>query len=185
MASRRLWQRLFGGLFSRGVGKNESPSPPSAPQQPPKAAQGGVSRKAPTQRPPSPAVAPRQAPSDQGTGKRPAELSNLQTPTKTPQNQPRPADQVEPRALSELQSPVQRLPGQGPPVGGTMVMSTVPAMPTIAAKLVVRSGGEQGKSFELKEGRVIMGRSPDGDIQLDHPSISLTHALIRVTMILS
>ena len=118
MASPRLWQRLFGGLFSRGVGKNESPSPPSAPQQPPKAAQGGVSRKAPTQRPPSPAVAPRQAPSDQGTGKRPAELSNLQTPTKAPQNQPRPADQVEPRALSELQSPVQGLPGQGPPVGG-------------------------------------------------------------------
>ena len=76
-----------------------------------------------------------------------------------------------------------------------MVLSTLPTDTTpppvskFSARLVVRGGGEQagqgavglepGGTFELQADRVTIGRTPENGIQIDHPSVSSNHALIR------
>ena len=63
------------------------------------------------------------------------------------------------------------------PAGATMMLNRVP---TFNAWLLVRTGGEQGKTYELKGDRVTIGRSSDSTIRVDHPSVDPSHVLIRV-----
>ncbi|MDP7693502.1 MAG: FHA domain-containing protein [Vicinamibacterales bacterium] len=79
------------------------------------------------------------------------------------------------------------------PRGGTMIMGAVsadapgasqPAAPKFSARLVVRgdteaSVGEAGDVLEIRGSRVIIGRSAESGIQIDHPSVSTSHAEIR------
>lgn len=46
-------------------------------------------------------------------------------------------------------------------------------MPT----LTIKAGSKEISSFEI-DTSIIIGRSPDSDIQLDDPAASLTHAII-------
>ena len=57
-------------------------------------------------------------------------------------------------------------------------------VPTFNARLVVRGAGEaagadEGITFEIKDERLTIGRTPENGIQIDHPSVSATHAQIR------
>ena len=42
-------------------------------------------------------------------------------------------------------------------------------------KLYILEGPSKGQSFELDEGTVSLGRSPENNIQIDDPSISHRH----------
>ena len=79
------------------------------------------------------------------------------------------------------------------PQGGTMIMSAIsaeapgasdPSTPKFSARLVVRgetegAGADSGDAIEIKGSRVIVGRSAESGIQIDHPSVSTSHAEIR------
>ena len=62
-------------------------------------------------------------------------------------------------------------------VGATRVLARVRGA---AAWFVVRSGGVSGSINEIRGERVTVGGSPDSGIHLDHPSVSPSHAVIRV-----
>ena len=86
-----------------------------------------------------------------------------------------PAGGATAQALDEL--PPDALPGAGAPSGATMVLSTVARA---AAWLVLRKGGEEGSIFELQRGQVTIGSESGSGVHIDHPSISPTHALIKI-----
>ena len=69
------------------------------------------------------------------------------------------------------------LQGGGRVSGETMVLSRVARS---AAWLVVRSGGEAGKIYDLEGDRVRFGSSPENEIQIDHPSVDQSHAMVRI-----
>ena len=58
-----------------------------------------------------------------------------------------------------------------------------PAAPKFSAKLVVRGSTDSEElaagSFEISGGSVIIGRTAEDGIQIQHPSVSATHAQIR------
>jgi len=72
---------------------------------------------------------------------------------------------------------IETLQGGGGMSGETMVLSRVARS---AAWLVVRSGGEAGKIYDLQGDRVRFGRSPENEIQIDHPSVDQSHAMVRI-----
>jgi hypothetical protein len=73
-----------------------------------------------------------------------------------------------------------------------MVMSAIssepmepdePAAPKYSARLVVRGSSDSddlgADTFEIKGGSVIVGRTAEDGIQINHPSVSSVHAQIR------
>ena len=61
--------------------------------------------------------------------------------------------------------------------GATRILTRVP---TSTAWLVMRTGGDPGRIIELSTDRATIGRDPESTIVIDHPSVSATHALIRI-----
>ena len=53
-------------------------------------------------------------------------------------------------------------------------------MPRTTAWLVVQTGGQSGKIFALEAEPITIGREPPSQMQLDHPSVSSPHAVIRI-----
>jgi len=62
--------------------------------------------------------------------------------------------------------------------------SSVTLLQAVAAPrrpcLILYSGADAGRPFDLAPGTVVVGRSPDVDFHLDEPSISRRHAELRV-----
>src|SRR5436189_4854257 len=48
------------------------------------------------------------------------------------------------------------------------------------ATLLITSAGFQGRVIKLKLGTNRIGRAPDNDVQIEHPTISATHCEIEV-----
>lgn len=61
--------------------------------------------------------------------------------------------------------------------GATQVLTRVARA---GAWLVVRSGDEPGRIIDIAGDQLAIGRASDCEILIDHPSVSATHALIRV-----
>jgi two-component system cell cycle response regulator len=63
-----------------------------------------------------------------------------------------------------------------------MVISRISAhYPTKAAALVIIHGEELGRKFDLCEPRIVIGRSADAGIQVDHDAVSRRHAALTIT----
>ena len=105
-------------------------------------------------------------------GKRPAAAPPTAAP-KAPPAGPRKPD-PQPAPAKELSQDL--LQGSAGAPGATMVFQTVPIA---TASLVVKSGGEEGSSHRLGEGRITVGLAPDSGVQIDHPSVGSPHVLIR------
>jgi hypothetical protein len=98
-----------------------------------------------------------------GRGRRPKE-KNVEEPV-----------EEAPSAEEELMADLAAVAEEGSPAD-TMVLGTVGGA---MAWLVVRTGGEPGSIIELTKEGMIVGRDSSSDINLDHPSVSGSHALIR------
>jgi pSer/pThr/pTyr-binding forkhead associated (FHA) protein len=57
-------------------------------------------------------------------------------------------------------------------------MSSAPIAPTL--RLLVTSGLNAGRAFDLRPGELIIGRGVGSEILLEDPQVSQTHALLRV-----
>ena len=64
------------------------------------------------------------------------------------------------------------------PASATQVMSSAPIAPTV--RLLVTSGLNAGRAFDLRPGELIIGRGVGSEILLEDPQVSQTHALLRV-----
>ena len=98
-----------------------------------------------------------------GRGRRPKE-KNVEEPV-----------EEAPSAEEELMADLAAVAEEGSPAD-TMVLGTVGGA---MAWLVVCTGGEPGSIIELTKEGMIVGRDSSSDINLDHPSVSGSHALIR------
>ena len=160
---------IFGGGKKTAAPPPPPPAQPQAPAPPPTEAQAPAAPPAQPATPAPPAMAqPRAAP--------PAAPPPAPRP-QAPAPPPAPPADAAPEAPEGLPSPVDSLGGEGAPAGATMVFSRVPAY---TAWLVVRSGGVPGSILQFKEDQITIGSAADNSVQVDHPSVSSPHAMIRV-----
>lgn len=91
---------------------------------------------------------------------------------------PPPGQDLPPETTQHPTSPT----GASSTEGHTRVIPAAPAAedPEVVARLVVRGGSQDGQTFPLRPGRFCLGRSPENQIHLTHPSVSRQHAEIEV-----
>jgi pSer/pThr/pTyr-binding forkhead associated (FHA) protein len=116
----------------------------------------------------------------------PAVTQPMQTAPTTPMAIQTPAPGTLPPAAQLIGNPNRTLVAvadtdpQGRPVASAAQVAAVLSSPAGYGKLVVLSSNFAGKEFELNRGQMIIGRTDENDIVINHRSISRNHAkLVR------
>jgi hypothetical protein len=130
---------------------------------------------------PADAAAAAAEPEPAATAAAPAEPEPAATAPAPAEPQPEPAETASASAEPESESPSAA--GQRDSTGDSSTAATS-RMRTVQKpaplRLVVTSGADTGRSFDLRPGANVIGREEGSDIQLDDDTVSHNHAVIRV-----